>query len=132
MLISADSINLNRLITDIMYKFLDILNGLSLTINPDKCKLVHFDSSNSNQLNIRINNAPVATIKSTKILGVVIDRNLSFEEHLRILTADLKKVTNCIKALSRKKSGAHPITLLRTFSAVVLNKVVNASLPITI
>ena len=52
-----------------------------LNINYDKCKVIHFGHANK-AFNYKLNDILIKSSNNEKILGVVIDSNLSFKEHL--------------------------------------------------
>lgn len=46
------------------------------------------------------------TINSHKILGIILDRKLNFNKHVKLLSDKCKKQTNMLKAFTQKKNGA--------------------------
>ena len=52
-----------------------------LNINYDKCKVIHFGHANK-AFNYKLNNILIKSSNNEKMLGVVIDSNLSFKEHI--------------------------------------------------
>ena len=52
-----------------------------LNINYDKCKVIHFGHANK-AFNYKLNDILIKSSNNEKILGVVIDSNLSFKEHI--------------------------------------------------
>ena len=100
-----------------------------LNINLEKYCYIHFkkympissrvDSlSNSMTYNIHINNSELKKVTNTKFLGVIIDENLTWEQHIKALSKKLASCTgsliNCIIQFLPKKY-AFKGTLLHTF-----------------
>ena len=65
-------------------------------MNPDKCKLLI--SKKSNNISLILKNEVIECSKSVKLLGVTIDNNLDFSEHVSKLC---KKVSSKLHALAR-------------------------------
>ena len=61
------------------------VNGLKdctcFDINYDKCKVIHFGHANK-AFNYKLNDILIKSSNNEKILGVVIDSNLSFKENI--------------------------------------------------
>ena len=52
-----------------------------LNINYDKCKVIHFGHANK-AVNYKLNDTLIKSSNNKKLLGVVIDSNFSFKEHI--------------------------------------------------
>lgn len=77
------------------------LNNLNLQVNVKKTNYVYFktqQSKVSNEPNIMFNNQAVERNKNIKFLGLLIDENLKWNEHVNKL---LKKLNSGVYALSR-------------------------------
>jgi len=71
-------------------------NGLLL--NSNKTQLIHFKTT-PNQLEIKINDTP--SVSSAKFLGVVVDENVKWKEHIAQLANRLSSACFAIKTLSK-------------------------------
>lgn len=67
----------------------DWSEGHCFSINLDKSSVIHFDFTkynknvSSTKPNIVLGNLPLKTSKTTKILGLILDSNLNFNEHIK-------------------------------------------------
>ncbi|XP_055634197.1 uncharacterized protein LOC129774479 [Toxorhynchites rutilus septentrionalis] len=95
-----------------------IAADLKFKINPAKTKVVLFQKSN-NVLTLRVDNQTIETVRSTKYLGVTIDRSLSFGTHLRYVAEKARDRINMMKVLSGIKNGAHPKSMLKLHNGLV-------------
>ncbi len=75
-----------------------------------KCCFIHFRPTNSKsppddatklELKLKIDGCPVKKFTSTKFLGVVIDENLSWNEHIKALKRKLNHATSTINRLHK-------------------------------
>lgn len=74
-----------------MYKWLNLIN-LKIIVFKSKCMSI----SKNHVLNVSsviLNNSAIERVKSITYLGVVIDKNLNFQDHL---TADKRKISSKI------------------------------------
>lgn len=63
-----------------------------------------------------IDGAPVKQVNCTKSLGVIIDSNLSWSEHIKMIS---KKISSGISAIKRVRSFVPRDTLLKAYNAIV-------------
>lgn len=129
---SKNKSEIRRKATQIMAKFTSMLESMSLKINPNKCAILDFSECLPIRSGIIINNTEINKENETKILGITIDKNLNFSSHIKNLTEQCKKRINLLKAFSNKRTGAHPINMLRIFNALVMSKIIYATIPIKI
>ena len=66
--------------------------------NEDKCHLMIFGAKGNNEISIKIGEACVKESKEENLLGITLDRSLSFKQHVRVLC---KKAGQKIHALAR-------------------------------
>lgn len=60
-----------------------IFYRLNLSINLEKCKVLDFGFSKANKkCSIHIGPSLLKNVASAKILGIVVDRNINFDEHI--------------------------------------------------
>lgn len=109
---------LNTKVQNAVNNFVTKAEQLNFKMNPEKTKIVLFTNSN-NTLNVRVNGAPLETVKSTRYLGVTIDRYLSFGVHIRETRVKINDRLNMIKVISGIKSGSHPQVLMNIFKALI-------------
>ena len=96
---------------------LDILtewfNSNFLTVNPSKTQALTLGSLN-HDYTLQLNNTVLEVEDTLKILGVIIDKNLSFKEHLK---DQLKK---CNKTMIRPKKHTSYIPHLEYCSPILI------------
>ncbi len=77
-----------------------------LTINLDKTCYTIFESRNketpNNLNNIKIDNSIIKGVPSAKYLGIILDENLSWDEHIENLTRNIIKTANSFKIIKRR------------------------------
>ena len=66
-----------------------------LNINYDKCKVIHLKHANKD-FNHKLNDILIKSSNNEKILGVVIDSNLSFKEHIYACVKKGYSISNLI------------------------------------
>ena len=104
----------------------DILDHIGLTIDPDKCDLMHFswrqgDSSNPTQKTklygkeVRI--TPPASIRW---LGFHLDRKLSFHHHVNLLASKGDAIVQGLRVLGNSIDGISPSNLRLLYNTVVI------------
>ena len=54
------------------------------TVNRDKFQAIVLQKGNNNNTNIKLNIEDIAISKSVKLLGIIIDHKLNFEEHFSV------------------------------------------------
>ena len=67
-----------------------------MKMNPDKCNLLILDTK-AEQVCAQIGKRKILEIRAVKVLGVTIDNNLKFDEHL-----SLKNVKNVAVKIEKK------------------------------
>ena len=72
------------------------LNGM--VANPEKSQLIFFGIKEDHGLSIEINGDVITMSDSVKLLGVIIDSKLRFNEHVKIIC---QKTNNKVKDFSR-------------------------------
>lgn len=101
----------------------EFLSSRGLEICPQKTKLVLFNKLkidfNNNNLHLKINNFNIVPVTHVKFLGIILDYELSFNQHFSYLLEKLYKILNIIKYLRGTWWGAHPFTLLTIYRALI-------------
>lgn len=130
---NKDFYSLQNLANTTIMKFVDILQHLKLSVNPAKCKVLDFNfPKTGKKVSIHMGSSLLENVVSAKILGIIIDRNTNFDEHIRTVAGNCKLRINCLKAFSKTKSGAHPIKLLSVFNAMVMSKLIYSTISIPV
>ena len=91
-----------------------------LSLNVSKTCFMHFSNSQSHtahNINLSIDNVPIVEKKSTKFLGVILDSNLTWNEHLQKIHTAVSKATGI---LWRLKPMLTKNTLLILYNSFVL------------
>jgi len=78
------------------------------TVNPDPVLL--------------LNGAPIAVVEQVKLLGLIVDKQLSFIPHLHYLKQKSLKALNLLRVVSSTKWGIDKKTLLHLFHALIQSK----------
>jgi hypothetical protein len=91
-----------------------------LTINPSKSNALIISpkllQTSPLHLSINCNNNPVNVVESTKHLGVILDDNLNFKQHIKVLES---KVTRSVGILCKLKNVFPQTILLQLYYALV-------------
>ena len=75
-----------------------------LLVNPSKTKLIHFQTSRTihlRPLSDSISSSIIEVVPSVKLLGLVIDNNLSWEQHLQQTTKRIRKRIYMLHAIKQ-------------------------------
>lgn len=72
---------------------------------------------------ITVKGAPIPNKKTLKILGVLFDRSLSFQQHFVNLRKDCKSRINFLKTISSKRTRSDRISRLRVADAVINSRI---------
>ena len=76
-----------------LHNILNWTNKWQLKINIEKCKVLHFGKNNLKHT-YNINNNPITTSDCEKILGCLIDTNLTFKQHIFGIVKKAKNMCN--------------------------------------
>ena len=116
-----DLATLTRLINQELSHVSSWFNANKLTVHPDKSKFMIFHPRrkqiNPSELNILINNTPIARIQEHKFLGIIIHENLSWKQHI-ISICD--KVAKVIGILSKTRRCLPSVTLKTLYNSLFL------------
>ena len=116
-----DPVQLNHLMNSEMNKIEHWFQANRLKINASKTSLMIFKPKNKkiqdNIIKLYINDAEVTKVQSTKFLGVIIDENLSWKEHVDDIT---KKISKFIGILNRLKSDLPLRILVNLYNTMIL------------
>ena len=78
----------------------------AMTINTSKTKLMKISSRKktsqcSNSLNLQINGKIIENVQHTKLLGITIDQNLTWEKHIQLLCSRISSKLSLLQRLKR-------------------------------
>ena len=97
-----DLATLTRMVNQELSHVSSWFNAKKLTVHPDKSKFIIFHPRrkqiNPSELNILINNTPIARVQEHKFLGIIIHENLSWKPHI---TSICDKVAKVIRILAQ-------------------------------
>ena len=93
-----------------------------LMLNPNKSTATLFSpdpKDYTTKLNLTINNELIDTITHPKILGVIFDPKLTFNEHSKYIKGNTNKSLNVMKSLTSTSWGKQKEPMINTFKAIV-------------
>ena len=93
-------------------KFFDWCRNNHMKANPEKC---HVILSSNTQREIRFANASIASSPSEKLLGITLDSELKFEEHINKTCKTVNKKLNALHRIGNQMSLDKQKMLLRAF-----------------
>ena len=106
-LINSSLINLNRWL---------IANKLSLNIAKTEFMIIgscqHLATFNNYELSVSVDNVPVRQVSYTKTLGLILDENLTWRNHVEVIT---KKISSGIGALKRVRGMIDQETAIKAY-----------------
>lgn len=71
-----------------------------LTVNINKTKYMVFNKTSDNKLNINYMGNPLEEVNNFKYLGVILDKNLSWDSHIKKLLSGLSAICGLFKKIS--------------------------------
>jgi ribonuclease HI len=120
--------NLNHIISELkpqVNKIAEWCEEWGFTLNEKKTTAVIFTKSNqirNNNVPIVINGMTIATAKSIKFLGLTIDQQLTWTEHINSTISKAKSKINLLRSISGSRWGANKTTLLRIYKTIIRPK----------
>lgn len=96
------------------------LRNRGLEISSEKCALVAFTRKPMDKYTISINGQTVPYVRSHKFLGVIIDRNLSWSDHVSYMKKRLMDICNILKFFAGKTWGMSPSAMLQLYRVLFL------------
>lgn len=91
---------------------------LNLKINPNKSNVMIFSKDVPN-FQVTYNNDPISIVDSHKFLGVIIDKNLTFESHIKHIMKNSLNGLNILRCLAGVSWGADPKVLSMLYKSIV-------------
>ena len=89
-----------------------------MKLNEEKCNLINFSKSNINT-SLKIDNTTIKPSKEQKLLGISVDKNLSFKGHVESLC---KKASQKLHALSRISNYMDDRQVKQTMNVLILSQ----------
>ena len=72
--------------------------------------------------NIEVEGVPVTPQKTAKLLGIIFDRRLTWNDHITATVTKCKKSINIMKRLCGTEWGAHPKQQVQIYKALIRSK----------
>jgi hypothetical protein len=98
---------------------MDWLRANRLSLNADKIHVMVFgpkNNPNSNNVNIKIENKCLETVKSTKFIGVILDNNLNWKQHITHIS---NKIAKSIGIISIARKTLNQKTLIQLYFSLI-------------
>lgn len=117
----------SRLLQNTIKKLEDWARAVGLKFSPEKSEVVHFwrnirGGAARDYPTLRLYNKEIPTKETTKFLGIVLDRALTFEPHILSLKGETSRALNILRVVSGVSYGADRKTLLRLYWAICKSK----------
>ena len=97
------------------------LKANKLTLNADKTKYIVFGTNrqltHKNDLNLKVGNKKIERVSSMKYLGIILDENLSFTEHIKYI---FNKSTKKLGILRRAREYLDQKTSILLFKSLIV------------
>lgn len=103
-------------------QLVSILKDRNMKINTEKTAAMNIKSKNATALNLKINDKIIPEVKTHKFLGMHLDNQLNYKNHIEKTKIECKNRTDIMKYLSNKHIGAHPSSLLNMYKGVIRSK----------
>ncbi|KAF0701957.1 putative RNA-directed DNA polymerase, partial [Aphis craccivora] len=99
-------------------------NKTGFKFSPTKSNIIIFTKKrNVSELIIILDNTPIPTEESVKILGIFFDRRLTWATHIRYLKTSTSQTLNILKILSHTSWGGDSSTLIKIHKATIQSKI---------
>lgn len=97
-------------------------------VSPDKCKILHIHKQYTGKLKpIKYNNQIIPNARNARVLGIILDSNLTFIPHFKQLKITLKPCLTVFKMLGCGRYRASRTILLRLLHSWLLPKMLYGS-----
>ena len=91
-----------------------------LSLNPTKCEVTYFSSGSADakwKPHLRLHGGPMPFNATPRLLGVKLDRGLTFSPHVEEITLKAAKRTKLLRAVSSKNWGWQKKSLRKIYQA---------------
>jgi hypothetical protein len=102
-------------ITVVLDKMMTWFSSNFMKANPDKFQLIHFGNTHHDDVSLKIGNVTLTSIDVVKLLGVHIDRGLTFKYHIDILCKKAGRKLNVLARLSKSLDEKSKLILFYSF-----------------
>lgn len=100
-----------------------LLETRNLKINTEKTVTMKIKPiRNSLPIRLTVNDIIIPEVNAHKFLGIYLDNQLNFRNHINKTKIECKKRTDIMKFLSNKHIGAHPSCLLNMYKGLIRSK----------
>ena len=113
-----------------LHKVFDSTKQNNLTLNPDKttCTRCTPDPAEyKSNLYLKINNTALPMATHPNVLGLILDRKLTYSTHVHNISVEAHKPLQIMKALTATRWGKQKETLMTTYKAVMRSALKYAS-----
>ncbi|XP_071151697.1 uncharacterized protein [Mytilus edulis] len=91
-------------------------------ISPSKTVAMIFTRRNNINISLKLGNHTLEIVKEIKFLGLIFDRNLTWQKHIQSLQTKCLKVINCMRVLTGTRWGATSNTLRTIYISLIRSK----------
>ncbi|RNA10846.1 RNA-directed DNA polymerase from mobile element jockey-like [Brachionus plicatilis] len=116
----------------------DFANKWGMKINANKTNYTILQKKYKTAFNIsptlslKIDNTTILKIDNPILLGITLDKHLSFDRHFQDMHKSLAKKLHLIRLLSSKNYNINPEYLITIYKAFILSKIQYSMLPFTV
>ena len=97
---NAEAISLSTVLSNQLTSVFDWISKNKLKVNIEKCEFIYFSYRQNLTLPpIKINSSCIYQTHSIKFLGIVIDKNLNFKQHITAMCTKLSKSVGLLHRL---------------------------------
>lgn len=97
-----------------------MLNQLQLDVSVEKCKIVIFTRHRTAwRPNIKIGTQNISVVPQAKLLGVWFDQKSNWDRQILEISNKCQKGINLLRSICGVSWGAHPITMLNLYKAII-------------
>lgn len=96
-------------------------NKWRIKLNSQKTQCIMFTKKPTHRqpINISLYGNPITITKTAKFLGVTFQQNMTWTTHISNITTEARKRLNHLKALTGKKNGASPETIIKVYTSYI-------------
>mgnify|MGYP001792265277 CR=1 FL=1 len=109
--------NFESIYQQLSFDFLSLKNWYYhnyLVLNPDKCYYMTFGIKKDNE-NLKIEDLTISNVNEVKVLGVVIDNQLSFTPHIKRICSNANQKLNALFRVSKQMTNEQLNLLVNAF-----------------
>lgn len=120
----SDTAVIGRSLQEAIKRLHETAKSIGMRFSPEKSKCLHFSRKRNTPEPpaLTLNGAPLPYVPSYRFLGIILDKRLTWREHIEHLRERCFTRLNLLKVLSGTKWGADRCTLLRVYKAAICAK----------